>query len=97
MTLSNLPVRTLPDTRNIAAVANDRIHISSNVMQEVSLRFGSRKTVSLALYSLAGKFVGEYATSNGTVTISKKDCQPGTYIARWQSAGVGGVQRILLK
>jgi hypothetical protein len=97
MVLSNTPVSMPAYTRSVAAMANDRIQVSSNLMQGVSLHFDSHKTVSLALYSLAGKIIGEYATSNGIVTINKKDYRPGSYIARWQSAGVSGVQRILLK
>jgi hypothetical protein len=96
MTLSNTPVSTLPGSKN-AALVNKGIPVCSKTMQGVSFRFGSCQKVNVSLFSLSGKSVGEFTTSNGIVTLSKKDCQPGTYVVKWHSENIEGVQKVLLQ
>jgi hypothetical protein len=96
MTLSNTPVSTLPGSKNTALV-NRGIPVCSNTMQGVSIRFGSYQKVNVSLYSLSGRSAGEFTTSNGIVTVSKKDYQPGAYVIKWHSENVDGVQKVLLQ
>jgi hypothetical protein len=96
MTVSNSAVGILPQARN-AAMVNNRIQISSSSIQGVSMNFGSYQNVDAALYSLAGKIIGEFNTSNGIVTVSNKSFIPGSYIVKWHSGDVEGIQKVLLK
>jgi hypothetical protein len=77
--------------------ADRGIPVCSNTQQGVNFRFGSYQKVNVSLFSLSGKSVGEFTTSNGIVTLSKKDCQPGTYVVKWHSENIEGVQKVLLQ
>jgi len=97
MTMTNTPVSTLPQARSVVSMENSRIEVASNAAHGTVLNFGSNRDVSAGLYSLTGKFLGEFNTSSGTVTINNKSFTAGTYVVKWHSENLDGIQRILLK
>lgn len=97
MTMGNTAVGIRPETGNTVTVDNQTKIISSTSMQGVTLSFGSYQRVDASLYSLTGKCAGVFTTSSGTVTINNGTFKSGTYVVKWHSGDVNGLQKVLLK
>ncbi len=96
MTMTNSPVGTL-NSLGSNALESSRIKVSGISNQGMSLTFGSCQKVDAVFYSLTGKRMGEFNTANGIIAISNHMLVPGSYIIKWNSERVGGLQKIMLK
>ncbi len=97
MTMANAPVTALLQAHRVAAMESNRIRISWNSTQGMSLTFGMCQKVNATFYSLTGKCVAEFSTVNGTVTIGNHILVPGAYVVKWNSVKADGFQKIMLK
>ena len=98
MTMGNTPpVAVLLRRGGAAGFENTQIKISSGSNQGIRLTFGSCLNVKASIYSVTGRCIGVYATSNGTVTIGNRRMFPGTYVVKWNSDKVDWFQKIVLK
>lgn len=98
MTMGNTPpVAVLLRRGGAAGLENTQIKISSGSNQGIRLTFGSCLNVKASIYSVTGRCIGVYATSDGTVTIGNRRMFPGTYVVKWNSDKVDWFQKIVLK
>jgi hypothetical protein len=97
MTMGNTPVSVLPEIKQSYSPVTEKIQVSANTNQGTCLNFASHKNVTVSLFDVRGNLTRSLSTTDGTVSLSRKDFSPGAYIVKWRSGNETGNQTILLR
>jgi hypothetical protein len=97
ITLSKTVPSSIENATHASTVLYRKIKTSYNSQQEVIFDFGTAQEVHATVYDIAGRSSGELVGANGSVTVSRTGCRPGSYFVKWRSTDGSGIQKIVLR